>query len=227
MNRLLPLFGLFACLTIGAAACNGTVMSDGFPDDDGAPDDDGQGGSGAAGGAGGAGGAPTVSSSSTGMNPPPPSPAISMLYSELEDQTSSSSSGPATGSTGNTSGGGTTVATVSSGSTIDPDTLVIFLGSELQVCEDPYASDCNTPSWRVSLHLPTTHQAVGTYSLDGLGNWSETISCGSGGGGTYWEGTIQITAIDQDEISFTLAGTNPFFDFQGNADGEYTAPRCF
>lgn len=48
-------------------------------------------------------------------------------------------------------------------------------------------------------------------------------------GGSYWDGTIEITAIDATHVTFTLAGTSDIFSFtpQGNTDGTYTALRCF
>jgi hypothetical protein len=240
MKRLAQLTSLVVTLGALSAACSGSIVTDG--------DDDGEGGS----GGDGNGGAPGVTTTAitTGNTPPPPSPAISMLRWELDNPPGTSSSisvsTVTTGSSMNTtsSGPGSVVATtgvtttgvttggnmtssVSSGNPLDPNDLVIVLGSELQQCEDPFATNCATQNWRVTISLPTSMQQIGTYDLEGLANWFESDQCNGGGGGTFWEGTITITSIDPGQVDFVLAGTNDFFLLPGNADGAYSAPRCF
>lgn len=223
MKRLAQLLGISASLALALGACNATVISDGDEDGGGGETNDGAGGDGGN-GANGAGGAPTTTTSS---NPPPPSPAISMLRWELDNPPGTSSvSVTSSGNFTTTSGSGPT-SSVSSGTPLDPNDLVIFLGSKLQSCDDPFTTDCSGQSWKVIISLPTTMQAVGTYALTGIANFSETDSCNGGGGGSYWEGTITVTSIDAGKIDFTLSGTSDFFFLDDNADGSYTAPRCF
>lgn len=187
------------------------------------------------GGSGGGGGNPTTTSSgdvysatSSGSGvvddagPPPVNdgPAIAMLYSELPVQTDPDETGSVVAS-----GGG--------GPGIDPNSLFLFISNGAQACTDPfaYSGGCAAPRYQVSILLPPSLQAVGTYPLDNLATMSVTEPGGgdtcSGGGGSYWDGTITLTAIDATHVTFTLAGTGKLFFASGNADGTYTAPRCF
>lgn len=142
--------------------------------------------------------------------------AIAMLFSEL----------PASDPTPDTSGVST------GGSTIDPNTLLLFVSNGAQSCVNPYAQPGGCVSrYQVGINLPPNLQAVGTYPLTDLGFISITEpgdpgTC-SGGGGSYWDGTIAITSIDATHVTFTLAGTGSIFSNPGNADGTYTAKRCF
>jgi hypothetical protein len=232
MTRLAQLTGVLFGIALAATACSSTVSD--------ASDDDGEGGE------GGAGGGPVSTTVTTGT-PPAPSPAIAMLRWEYDSPPSSTSVSVSSTTSGNfnttavtTTGGWSTTGvttgsvtttsgpTTTSGSQSDPNDLMIFLGSQLQSCEDPYASDCSQPYWRVTIVLPPEVQQIGTYSLNGLATFTETEGCDAGfGGGSFWDGTIQITSIDGGEIEFTLAGTNDFFFVEANADGSYSAPRCF
>lgn len=245
MKRLAQLTSLVVTLGALGAACSGSIVTDG--------DEDGEGGSG---GEGGAPQVTTTTAITTGTNPPPPSPAISMLRYELDNPPSSTSvavsvssvsSGGNMNTTAVTTGGNPTTGSVTTGSGpttgsttgsysssvssssggLDPNDLVIILGNQLQACEDPFASDCSTQSWKVYINLPVSMQQIGTYSLEGIANWSESDACNGGGGGSFWQGTIQVTSIDAGQVDFVLAGTNDFFVVEGNADGAWTAPRCF
>lgn len=148
-------------------------------------------------------------------------PAIAMLYSQI----------PPIGGNVNTS-----VAVTTGGSGIDPNTLVLFVSDAAQSCADPFqslASCAAAAHHQVTIFLPPNLQAAGTYSLDQLATWSESDAgngspgeC-SGGGGSYWDGTIEISAIDGTHVDFTLAGTAQFFGASGNSDGTFTAKRCF
>ena len=160
-----------------------------------------------------------------GGNPPPvppvpdDGPAIAMLYSELAARSGGS------GQTGSSGVGG--------GSGPDPNTLFIFVSDAAQSCADPYAQGdgCSIARYQVAIGLPPSLQAVGVYPLDQIATFSETDPGGSpdecsGGGGSYWDGTISITAIDAQKVSFTLSGTATLFLTPGNADGAYEAERC-
>ncbi len=225
MKRMAHFSWVLAVATISLAACETQIISDGLDDDGaGGADDDG---SGANGGNGGNGGAPTTSSA-----PPPPSPAISMLYHEYMDPPATTSVAVTTSGSGNfttvgpTTGSGPT-SSVSSGEPIDPSTLMVFLGSELQSCDSPGNSGC-AAHWEVTLHIPPAMQQPGVYAMTGVGSHWESEGCDLGmGGGSYWEGTITITSVTPSTIDFTLSGTSDFFFVSGNADGSYSAPRCF
>jgi len=147
-------------------------------------------------------------------------PAIAMLYSELPNVVYPS---------------GSAVAASGGGDDINPNSLNLFVSNGPQACINPYAygAGCAAVSYQVSILLPPNLQAVGTYSLNNLAYLSVTEPGGgdtcSGGGGSYWDGTIEITAISATQVTFTLAGTAKIFSFtpQGTADGTFTAPRCF
>ncbi len=155
-----------------------------------------------------------------GMPLPNDGPAIALLYSELPAETDP------TGSSAVATGGG---------NTIDPNSLFLFVTNGAQACANPfaYSAGCAAPRYQVAILLPPNLQAVGTYPLNNLATMSVTEPGGnntcSGGGGSYWDGTIEITAIDATQVAFKLAGTAQVFSFtpQGNTDGTYTAPRCF
>ncbi len=187
---------------------------------------------GGSGGSGGSGGGAINSGSTTsgvttsgsngtggvgGTAQPNDGPAIAMLYSEIPPVVFDSGSSVASGGPGP-----------------DPNTLVIFLSNGPQSCASPNMSwDCGPVGhYQIEIQLPPNLQAVGTYPLQDHATMSETDAgsapneC-SAGGGTYWDGTIQVTAIDSQQVSFTLAGTANLFLTPGTADGAYTAPRCF
>lgn len=110
--------------------------------------------------------------------------------------------------------------------------LTIYANNLPSTCADPNNNlqGCNTTHKYVDIELPPALQAIGTYPLDSIATASEWTpdnqgSC-SGGGGSYWGGTIQITSIDASSVAFTLSGTDAFFSGGENADGSYVAPRC-
>lgn len=162
----------------------------------------------------------TVSSTGTTTPTTNDGPAIAMLRSELPVPT------PPDGSSGVTTTGG--------GPDQDPKALFLFVSNVGQSCGDPFAalSGCAQPEFQVTIVLPTALQAVGTYPLDQIATAGESEPEGgnvcSGGGGSYWDGTIQITAIDATHVEFTLAGTSELFISSGQtANGSYSAKRCF
>lgn len=163
-------------------------------------------------GTGGAGGGTTM--------PVDDGPVIAMLHSQIP---------PVKG--GDTSGAGAVTST-GSGAGVDPDSLVLFVSNTAQSCGDPYqtAAGCAVSTHQVIITLAPASQAVGTYSLDQIAYMSESEPGGggtcSGGGGSYWDGTIQITAIDATHVDFTLAGTTQIIGGGGTSDGAFTAKRC-
>ena len=139
---------------------------------------------------------------------------------------------------GNNSGTSNASCTAVGGPFIDPDTLMLYISNLDQSCVDPFhsARGCIDPRSQIAIQLPLNLQKVGVTPLQGLatltlstsgpGSFSGPGSC-SGGGGSYWDGKIDITAIDASSVTFTLSGTADTGVMLGNADGTYTAPRCF
>lgn len=183
---------------------------------------------GGSGGSGGGGGNDTTTTgvvmtsgggSDGGSALPNDGPAIAMLYSELPSFDPQSGSAVCTGG----------------GNAIDPSSLYLFVSNSAQACANPFAGSgsCATLSYQLSILLPPSLQVLGSHSLNEIGYLSVSEPGGSGtcsgGGGSYWDGTIDITSIDSTHVTFTLAGTAQIFSFtpQGTADGTYTAPRCF
>ncbi len=122
---------------------------------------------------------------------------------------------------------------VATPSYVTPGNLTLYATSLQNTCADPSlgALGCSVGVDGVSIELSPAMQAVGTYPLDQIGTFSSwhpdpQASCG-GGGGSYFQGTIEIVSIDASQVVFTLAGTSDgFFFSKGNADGTFTAPRC-
>lgn len=164
----------------------------------------GQGGNGGNGGSGTAGGNPGSSN------------AISMLYSELNAPS------PA---------GGTTVGSTSGGGGPDPNTLYIAISDTPQNCNDPYAAQPCGNHYKVMLGIPPALQQVGIIPLNDptiISNFSwagieDQPGVCPGGGGSFWEGELEITEIDGAHVSGILTNTSTF-DFDAN--GPFDAPRC-
>jgi hypothetical protein len=143
--------------------------------------------------------------------------AMAMLYSELPDV-----SGGDTGTSGSSGGGEPG---------IDPDTVYIYLSSQGMQCVDPHATLKCGNQWRVTVAIPPELQKVGTIPLSTPGLISYATSTGSDygdgtcswGGGSFWDGTLEITAIDDTHVAGILADTQAW-DF--DADGAFDAPRC-
>ena len=144
-------------------------------------------------------------------------PAIAMKFSETP------------GNNGNSS-----VSCTGGGSFTDPDTLMLFVSNLGQSCVDPFHFEkaCIAPRYQIAIQVPLNLQTIGSFPLQDLatvslsGMANAPGSC-SGGGGSYWDGTINVTAIDASSVTFTLSGTAETAFGLGNADGTYTAPRCF
>lgn len=164
----------------------------------------GMGGQGGNGGSGTAGGNPGSSN------------AISMLYSELTPPD------PA---------GGTTVGSTSGGGGPDPNTLYIAISDTIQNCNDPYAAEPCGNHYRVMLGIPPALQQVGIIALNDPTIFSHFSWAGvedqpgtcAGGGGSFWDGELEITEIDATHVAGILTNTATF-DFDAN--GPFDAPRC-
>jgi hypothetical protein len=154
---------------------------------------------------------------STG-NPPPPPDAIAIRRDAFP---------PIDG------GDTTAVTSTGSGGSLPGDDLFLITGNQTPVCEDPFGlPGCEAPGWSVSIGLPAAYQTPGVYSLSdpalyasfsvGLGSPGEC----SGGGGSYFDGSIEIIAIDAQHVQYELSGTANLWGDFGNADGTYTAARC-
>jgi hypothetical protein len=181
-------------------ACGGYVVKSGS----------GEGGSGGA-ASGGTGGG-SAGGSAGGSN------AIAMLYSQFPDVSG---------------GGGGTSGTTGPGGGPDPNTLYVMIGNDPIQCTNPYQSQAcdSTVHWQVSIGIPPSLQKVGTIPLSS----PELISTASdtgpnqgasdcwGGGGSFIEGTLEITAIDTTHVEGVLSGTQ---QFEFNADGPFNAQRC-
>lgn len=137
-------------------------------------------------------------------------------------------------------GGGSSSSSGSGGSSVDPNTLYLMVGSPVPACAAPFASsgDCG-PAFSVSIGIPPQLQQPGTVPLSSpelISTFSEMGPANSttpgdcpGGAGSFLDGTIEIVSIDATQVTFTLNGT---MMFAGDgvpdevADGTYTAPRC-
>jgi hypothetical protein len=122
---------------------------------------------------------------------------------------------------------------VGGGSSIDPGTLYVEIGNFSQSCADgdPAPVCAGFTYWQVSVGIPPALQAPGVIQLSdpSLNSFfsvsgSDGDAC-TGGGGSFTQGTLEITSIDASTIVVTLSGTSAVgSDF--DADGDYTAPIC-
>jgi hypothetical protein len=131
------------------------------------------------------------------------------------------------------SGGGGSSSVSTGGGSLPGDDLLLMTGSDTPVCSDPFASPgCETQGWGVTVILPAAYQTPGVYSLSdpaiissfsvGLGSPGEC----AGGGGSYFDGSIEVVTIDDQQVVYTLSGTAELHSGFGNADGTYEASRC-
>jgi hypothetical protein len=165
---------------------------------------------------GGNGGNGNGGSGVAGGNPGS-SNAQSMLYSELQSPPNPS---------------GTTVASSGSGGGPDGNTLYISVSNTPEICTDPFAAEDCGNHWRVSFGIPVALQKVGIIPLNDpsiISNSSFSgLADGTGqcpfGGGSFWDGELEITAIDAMHVQGILTNTSTF-DFDAN--GVFDAPRCF
>ncbi len=137
---------------------------------------------------------------------------------------------------GNNSGNANVSCTGGGGPFTDPETLLLYISNLDQSCLDPYHSmlGCVGPRYQVAIELPVNLQKIGSIPLQGLTSLMTSKpgssyggACTSGGGVPYWDGTLDITAIDATGVTFTLSGTADTGLALGNIDGTYNAPNCF
>ena len=138
--------------------------------------------------------------------------AIAMLQSELPDVGSG--------------GGSSSVAT---GPEPDPNTLHVDISDIPIECAMPYGLDCGG-HWKVSFALPVELQHPGIYPLEQINGFfmvagdEDPVDC-SGGGGSWWDGTVEITEINDQHVVGTFSNTSTFdFDINGTT---FDAARCF
>ena len=127
-------------------------------------------------------------------------------------------------------GGESGSSSVSSGGSIDPDTLYIFIRNDGASCGDPFAAQPCGSNWGVTIAIPPHLQLPGVLPLSSADLISTFSATGPGsgddcwfGGGSFIDGTLEITSIDEGQVAVTLSGTSTF-DFDAN--GSYTVPRC-
>ncbi len=137
--------------------------------------------------------------------------AMSLLISELPD--------PGTGS-------GTSV---SSGGGPSPNTVLVYIGGNGLDCNNPGYLDCGN-QWSFSFGIPPEMQQPGTYDLQDLNGIMSETGDGPGpecsfGGGTFWDGTVEITSIDDNEVVGTVSASPS--GWANDPSGPFVAPRCF
>lgn len=192
------LMALAACETQVIGGGSGANASTAASSGNGGSGGSGNGGSGVAGG--------NVGSSN----------ARAMLYSEMQSPPNPT---------------GTTVGSSSGGGGPDGNTLFISISNTPEDCNDPYAAESCGNNYRISIGVPVALQKVGIIALNDPTvishfSWSglEDIpgQC-PGGGGSFIDGELEITAIDQTHVQGILSNTSTF-DFDAN--GVFDAPRC-
>lgn len=128
---------------------------------------------------------------------------------------------------GETTDGGSGVGTTG-GSDIDPDAILIDIGTSESTCDDPYGALPCGNRWDLSFVLPPELQLVGAQGglEDNFGGYSVSLDgtdCG-GGGGTL-VGMFEITGLDATEVTGTITLTESVEDFVPMSI-EFTALRC-
>jgi hypothetical protein len=125
--------------------------------------------------------------------------------------------------------GGTT-STTTGGTTIDPDTPVVIIGSDASTCANPYGNHaCGT--WSVWIRIPRELLIPGVLSLSDTRLYAYSSSQGvdrgggdcSFGGGSYTDGHIEILDVSASGVKVRLSDT---FKFDFDADGDYDASVC-
>lgn len=195
-------------LSLGLAACGGNVVVGG-----------GEGGGGEGGGSWTGSTGATSSPGTTGTGGAPTN-AIALTWAQLQGMGSGSGGFGANGSSG--VGGGP-----------DPATQFLMYGSgtEKPTCAEPYGSG-KCGGWSVSITVPPEAFQPGVWGLweDGF-NISMFESseegggiCSAGGGGGLDEGQIEIVAITDATVEFTVTGLADGFSF--DPTGQFLAQRC-
>ena len=129
-------------------------------------------------------------------------------------------------------GGGEGTSVGVGGSTNDPNALHVFIADTATLtCGDPWSGPPCELHWAVSFKLDPTQQHPGIFTMEEVFGYSSESGtfygpgeC-SGGGGSFWDGQVEITSIDAAGVGFTLSGTE-IIGSDAVTDGSYTAPRC-
>lgn len=116
----------------------------------------------------------------------------------------------------------------------DPSTLHIKLSDQKFACEDPSGIlECG-PHWEVTIVIPPEFQFPGLYNLVGpdvhgfsseSGKDEGMGQCGFGGG--TFEATLEILAVDDQQVEGRLCHVQGFFfETMPDLEGTFVAPRC-
>jgi hypothetical protein len=114
----------------------------------------------------------------------------------------------------------------------DPNgTLTVIVGTFSRTCQEARSIIFECGRWELAVHLGPGAQSDGGKSLASSGVTAEKIvSDGAPNaqecsvlGGAYEQGTIEITKVSADAVTFLIDGTAQG-DF--DADGTFTAARC-
>lgn len=170
------------------------------------------------GGAGGTGGGMGTAGGGGGLVFGPPSAIAEYAYTQPQ---------PDPGPTGTTSSGG--------GTGPDPSTLFVRISNAQPACGVSVSFPCGPETvWQVSIGIPPSMQSPGgVYALSDpnlISSFSEGGSNGTpgdcwGGGGTFWDGTLEVLSNDGATIVIRLSGTaSGLGDF--SVDGDWSAPIC-
>lgn len=109
--------------------------------------------------------------------------------------------------------------------------LLLVAGTFERTCEDVTAIRFECGRWELFVHLDPPAQTPGPKPLFSADTWAQSyLSDGQENatectvwGGSFEQGTVEITSTNEHSIAFTIAGTaTSNFD----ADGSYEADRC-
>lgn len=175
---------------------------------------------------GGTGGSGVGGSTSTGPAAPT-LPAVALTRAQLDvlwDQYWSTHD--PSGSSGSTGGG----------PALDPNDLFLRVSDQGVSCGSPTTDLPCGGHYALSIGVPSSLQQVGVYDLQSpeLSQYSymeesgtlqsnDPNDCGWGGGSLF-DGTLEILSIDATEVHFRVTTTGGIWDT--NPSGDYTAPRC-
>ncbi len=114
-------------------------------------------------------------------------------------------------------------ATTGGGPAIDPDTPFVVIGSNSPTCANPWGQ-LHCATWRVMIGIPSDLFKPGVLSLSDtrMGIDRGGGDC-SGGGGSYFQGSIEILDVGADTVKVRLSDT---FKFDFDADGDYDVAIC-
>lgn len=130
------------------------------------------------------------------------------------------------------SGGGENSTSTGGGTDLDPNDLFVIISNHGLTCVDPYGSyACG--NWRVAIVIPPALQVPGVLDLHSpeLLNYSGFSVSGPddgsgncyGGGGSFYDGTVEIVSLDATQVVVRFEGTDTS---EFDVDGVHTAIRC-